>query len=143
MKGVKHIPNLRKNFILIGKLTIEGYTTIFYGDYWKFSKDVMKIAFGKKSGTLYMIVEAFCSITIVASNDNSNLWHQRGGDMSEKKAKKLCIKMGDYHIFNQLKLTYVKVAYLDSRRELAFIQVPVLRRKRSYRGPTTISSISN
>ena len=87
LKDVRHIPDLRKNLISIGQLASEGYTTTFHGDDWKISKGAMTIAHGKKSGTLYMTAGARCSITVAASNENSNIWHQRVGHMSEKGMK--------------------------------------------------------
>ena len=47
----------------------------------------MTIAHGKKSGTLYMTAGACCSVAIAAGNENSKLWHQRLGHMSEKGMK--------------------------------------------------------
>ena len=70
----------------------EGYTTIFHGDNWKISKVIMTVARGKKSGTLYMTAGARCSITVVAGNKNSNMWHQRLGHMSEKGMKIMHLK---------------------------------------------------
>jgi len=46
----------------------------------------MTIACGKKSGTLYKTTEA-CHLIAFTRNENSNLWHQRLGHMSEKGMK--------------------------------------------------------
>ena len=86
IKNVRHILDLTKNLISVSQLSSDGYTTVFHGDDWKISKGAMTIARGKKSGTLYKTTGA-CHLIAVATNENSNLWHQRLGHMSEKGMK--------------------------------------------------------
>ncbi|WVY99055.1 hypothetical protein V8G54_031206, partial [Vigna mungo] len=83
LKNVRHIPDLTKNLISVSQLANDGYTTVFHGDNWKISKGAMKIARGRKSGTLYK-TEGACHLIAVAMNENPNLWHRRLGHMSEK-----------------------------------------------------------
>ncbi|CAO2827530.1 unnamed protein product [Amaranthus hypochondriacus] len=87
LKDVKHVPDLRKNLIFVGQLAREGYTIIFQGDNWKISKGSMTVAHGKKNGTLYLTAGACYSIAVATENENSKLWHQRLGHMSEKGMK--------------------------------------------------------
>lgn len=44
LKNVRHIPDLRKNLILVGQLVSDDHTTIFHGDNWKISKGAITIA---------------------------------------------------------------------------------------------------
>ena len=84
---VKQVPHLRKNLISIGQLAREGNTIIFQGDNWKISIGLMIVVHVKKNGTLYLIARACCLIAIATENENSKLWHQRLGQMSEKGMK--------------------------------------------------------
>ena len=52
----------------------------------------MTVTRGKKSGTLYMIAYARCSIVVTVGNETYKLWHQRLGHMSEKGMKILHLK---------------------------------------------------
>ena len=47
----------------------------------------MTVAHGKKNGALYLTVKACYSIAVATENENSKLWHQRLGHMSEKGMK--------------------------------------------------------
>jgi len=53
-------------------LADDGYTKVFHGDHWKFTKGSMTIDYGKKSDTLYKTNEA-CHLIAVATNENFNL----------------------------------------------------------------------
>jgi len=86
LRNVRHFPDLTKNLIFVGQLASEGYTTVFHDDDWKISKGAMTIARGRKSGTLYKTAGAW-HLIVVATNENSNLWHKRLGHMSEKGMK--------------------------------------------------------
>ena len=47
----------------------------------------MTVAHGKNNGTLYLTAGACYSIAVLSENENSKLWHQRLGHMSEKGMK--------------------------------------------------------
>ncbi|KAE8730942.1 Major allergen Pru ar 1 [Hibiscus syriacus] len=49
LKGVRHIPGLKRNLISVGQLDGEGYNTTFSGCEWKIIKGALVIARGKKT----------------------------------------------------------------------------------------------
>jgi hypothetical protein len=54
LKEVRHVPDLRKNLISIGKLASEVCISIFTDKMWKAIKGSLVIAKGEKVGTLYL-----------------------------------------------------------------------------------------
>ena len=54
LKEVRHVPDLKKNLISIGKLGGEFCVTNFTNKTWKVTKGVLVIAKGEKVGTLYL-----------------------------------------------------------------------------------------
>ena len=94
-KKVRHVPNLRKNLILIGKLESEGCISIFTDKTWKVIKGSLVIAKGEKVGTLYLCTRnTDSSISLASTRVDTTLWHHRLGHMSEKGMqilqKKIC-----------------------------------------------------
>ena len=53
----------------------------------RFQRGAMIVAHGKKNGTLYLTGGACYSIAVATENENSKLWHQSLGHMSEKGIK--------------------------------------------------------
>ncbi|KAE8705357.1 hypothetical protein F3Y22_tig00110429pilonHSYRG00830 [Hibiscus syriacus] len=92
LKGVRHIPGLKRNLISVRQLDGEGYSTTFSGCEWKITKGVLVIAHGKKTGTLYITSNLENIIAAADADGKSNLWHQRLGHMSEKGMKTLLSK---------------------------------------------------
>ena len=89
LRGVRHIPGLKRNLISVGQLDDEGYTSTFGEGRWKISKGVMTLARGLKSGTLYMSSNSCGSISLAGDTVNAKQWHDRLGHMSEKGMKVL------------------------------------------------------
>jgi hypothetical protein len=54
LKEVRHVPDLRKILISIGKLESEGCISIFIDKVWKVTKGSLVIEKGEKVGTLYL-----------------------------------------------------------------------------------------
>ena len=52
---------LEKESYFIRQLEKDGYVITFASDAWKISRGVMTIARGKKSSTLYMTTNGYCS----------------------------------------------------------------------------------
>ncbi|PKI56333.1 hypothetical protein CRG98_023352 [Punica granatum] len=92
LRGVRHIPDLKRNLISVGQLDDEGYDLSFGSSSWKIIKGAMVVARGKKEGTLYMTVNNHDNIALVSANSDADLWHCRLGHMSEKEMKQLCSK---------------------------------------------------
>ena len=86
LKNVKHIPDIRFNFISVGRLVDEGFCNTFYGDVWKLTKGAMVVARGKKCETLYLMRANLVKdrINVVEDEDTIELWHQRLSHISEK-----------------------------------------------------------
>ncbi|KAE8707982.1 hypothetical protein F3Y22_tig00110365pilonHSYRG00123 [Hibiscus syriacus] len=92
LKGVRHIPGLKRNLIYVGQLDGEGYSTKFSSCEWNITKGILVIARGKKTGTLYVTSNLENIIAVADANGKSNLWHQRLGHMSEKGMNTLLSK---------------------------------------------------
>ena len=90
--GEGHIPNLKRNLISVGQLDDEGHATLFAGGTWKVTKGVKVLAYGKKTGTLYMTSSARDIIGVVEASTDKSLWYCRLGHMSEKGMKMLLSK---------------------------------------------------
>jgi hypothetical protein len=85
LKEVKHVPDLGKNLISIGKLASEGCISIFTDKTWKVIKGSLVIAKGEKVGTLYLCIgNTDSSISLASTEVDTTLWHHRLGHMSEK-----------------------------------------------------------
>ena len=54
LKGVGHVPDLKKNLISTGQLGCEGCVTTFTDKTWKVTKGALVIEKGEKVGTLYL-----------------------------------------------------------------------------------------
>ena len=72
LEKVRHIPELRRNLILVGQLDDEGHAILFVGSTWKVTKGARVLAHGKKTGTLYMTSSPRNTIAVAdASTDIS------------------------------------------------------------------------
>ena len=130
LKDVRHIPDLKKNLILVRQLANEGYTIVFQGDDWKISKGVMTVTQGKKSGTLYMTADARCLIAVVVGNETPKLWHQRLGHMSEKGMNIMHSK-GKLPCLHSVEIDMCEDCILGKQKRVYFQTRPKPRRKRS------------
>jgi hypothetical protein len=85
LKGARHITDMRRNLISIGKLASEGFISIFKYKAWKVTKGSLAMAKGEKVGTLYLCIGNVDSSNSLASTCmNTTLWNHRIGHMSEK-----------------------------------------------------------
>jgi len=91
LHNVRHIPALKRNLISIGQLDDEEHYTTFGDEAWKVTKDNLVVARGKKQGSLYMIADEDM-VKVTEAVNNSTLWHQRLGHMSEKGMKLMAAK---------------------------------------------------
>lgn len=147
LKDVRHIPDLRKNLISVGQLANEGHTAIFHCDEWKISKGAMVIARGKKSGTLYQTAGLSCSISVATGNDDSNMWHQRLGHMSEKGLRVMHSK-GKLAGLRSVNIDMCEDCILGKQKRVSFQKSGRTPRKEKLElvhsdvwGPTSVSSI--
>ena len=91
LHNVRHIPALKRNLISIGQLDDEGHHTTFGDGAWKVTKGNLVVARGRKRGSLYMVAEEDM-VAVAEAVNNSSLWHQRLGHMSEKGMKLMAAK---------------------------------------------------
>ncbi|RVW37940.1 Retrovirus-related Pol polyprotein from transposon TNT 1-94 [Vitis vinifera] len=92
LEKVRHIPDLRRNLISVGKLDDEGHAILFVGGTWKVTKGVRVLARGKKIGTLYITSGPRDTIAVADASTDTSLWHRRLGHMNEKEMKMLLSK---------------------------------------------------
>ena len=86
LKDVRHVPDIRLNLILIGKLDDEGFNNQFGDGKWKLCKGSLVVAKGNKSCTLYTMQAKINKGIVNALEDDSSteLWHKRLSHMSVK-----------------------------------------------------------
>ncbi|XP_068658201.1 aluminum-activated malate transporter 8-like [Aristolochia californica] len=97
LKNVRHIPNMRKNLILVGHLASEGYTTTFHGDDWKIAKGC--IGGYTKKEELYQIQEVLFNHGIrmertVASTPQHNSVAERMNITLTERARSMRMQSG-------------------------------------------------
>ena len=71
------------------QLDDSGHFVSFKGGEWKVTKKVMVIAQEKKRSTLYMTIELAHVVVVTAANDDTSLWHNKLGHMSQNGMKEL------------------------------------------------------
>ena len=93
LKGVRHVPEVKKNLISTGLLDDDGYHTTFGSQKWKINKGAMAIARGPKLDTLYSLHAGHCPHSDVnaAELPKISLWHSRLGHMSVKGMEQLAL----------------------------------------------------
>ena len=82
LEKVRHIPDLRRNLISIGRLDDEGHAILFVGGTWKVTKGARVLARGKKTGTLYMTSSRREIIVVVEASTGTSLGHRRLKNLS-------------------------------------------------------------
>jgi hypothetical protein len=87
LQKVRHIPELKKNLILVGQLDDEGHSIHFHDGKWKVSKGVRILAHGQKTNTLDMRTNNKDTIVVAVTGVDSKLWQLRLGHMSKKGMK--------------------------------------------------------
>ena len=92
LEKVRHIPDLRRNLISIGRLDDEGHAILFVGGTWKVTKGARVLARGKKTGTLYMTSSRREIIVVVEVSTGTSLWHCRLGHTSGKRDEDAIVK---------------------------------------------------
>ena len=73
LENVRHIPDLRKNLISVEQLDDEGHAILFVGGTWKVTKGARVLAYGKKTGTLYMTSSSKDTIAVADASTNTSL----------------------------------------------------------------------
>jgi hypothetical protein len=120
LKEVRHVPDLRKNLISIGKLESEGCISIFTNKAWKFTKGSLVVAKAEKVGTLYLCTGNInSSISLASTRVDTGLWHRRLGHMSEK-AMQILHKRNFFQILNKLIWISVNIVFMENRRDSDF-----------------------
>ena len=77
LKDVHHVPDIRLNPILVGRLDHEGYSSNIRNGTWKFCKGNLRMARAKKQNTLYVLHAQMCQNEVnLATNTFSELWHK-------------------------------------------------------------------
>jgi len=69
----------------------DGHHTTFGDGAWKVTKGNLVVAHGKKRGSFYMNVDEDM-VAVTEAVNNSTMWHQRLGHMSEKGIKLMAAK---------------------------------------------------
>ena len=148
LRGVRHVPGLRRNLISMGQLDGEGYYTTFSGNEWKITKGALVIARGKKTDTLYVTSNLENIVAVADADGKSNLWHQRLGHMSEKGMKTLLSKgklrdlknidvglCEDCIFGKQKKVSFTKIGKTPKAERLELVHTDVW-------GPSPVSSLA-
>jgi hypothetical protein len=148
LKEVRHVPNLRKNPISIGKLTSEGCISIFTDKVWKVTKGSLVISKGEKVGTLYLCTGNTNSyISLASTGVDTTLWNDRLGHMSEK-GMQILHKINLLPYFKQIDLDFCEHCVYGKQKRVIFLRVG--KEKKSERlefvhrnvwGPTHVSSL--
>ena len=73
LEKVRHIPDLRRNLISVEQLDDERHAILFVGGTWKVTKGVRVLAYGKKTGTLYMTSSLRDTIAVTKVSTNISL----------------------------------------------------------------------
>ncbi|XP_028098185.1 uncharacterized protein LOC114297905 [Camellia sinensis] len=92
IQNVRHMPGLKRNLIYVGQLDNEGHVVTSMGSLWKITKGAMVVTHDKKEGTLYTTINNRDAVAVAGEKEDSNLWHQRLGYMSQKGMKVLASK---------------------------------------------------
>ena len=108
--------------ISIGQLDDNGYFISFKGGEWKVTKKVMIIAQEKKRSTLYMIIELAHVVVVTAANDDTSLWHNKLGHISQKRMKKLLSK-GKLPELKNVHFDMCESYIMGKQKKLIFLQV--------------------
>jgi hypothetical protein len=88
--NVRHVPNLKKNFISLDTLKALGCKYTVEGGVMKVSKGALVVMKGCGSGSLYFLQETIVIGSVVVSTSTlpdfniTKLWHTHLGCMSEK-----------------------------------------------------------
>ena len=88
LNDVRHVPNLKKNFIFLGVLDVSGYRITLEGGNLKIACGALVAIEGTRRGSIYYLNETtIIGHVAVASSkeqDISKLWHMRLGHAGEK-----------------------------------------------------------
>jgi hypothetical protein len=121
LQKVRHVLELKRNLISIGKLDIEGHAILFVGGTWKITKGAMVVAQGNKTGTLYMTTSPRDTIAVVEAGTNTNLWHRRLGHMSETGMKVLLSK-GKLPELKSIEFDICESCILGKQKKVSFLK---------------------
>jgi hypothetical protein len=148
LKEVRHVPDLRKNLISIGKLESEGCISIFTDKVWKVTKGSLVISKGEKVGTLYLCIgNTDSSISLSSIRVDTSLWHHRLGHMSEK-GMQILQKKNLLPDLKQIDLDFCEHCVYGKQKRVRFLRVEKEKKSESLElvhtdvwGPTQVSSL--
>ena len=90
LREVCHIPEVRLNLILVGRLDDEGYEGSIRNGTMKFCKGNLIVARAWKTNTLYFMHAQICREEVNVAADNAGeLWHKRLSHMNQKGMRRL------------------------------------------------------
>ena len=90
LREVCHIPEVRLNLILVGRLDDEGYEGSIRNDTMKFCNGSLIVARARKINTLYLMHDRISKEEVnVAVDTAGELWHKRLCHMSQKGMRRL------------------------------------------------------
>ena len=122
LKNVRFVPKLSKQLISVSQLDDEGIQASFGSGSWKITKGVRIVARGQKNGTLYLTDESNLFATI-STAENSTLWHNRMGHISEKGLKVL-VKNDKFPKMNWDEMETCEDCILGKQRRVSFSKSP-------------------
>jgi hypothetical protein len=123
LKEVRHVPDLRKNLISIGKLASEDCISIFIDKTWKVIKGSLVIEKGEKVGTLYLCTgNTNSSISLASTGVDSTLWHHRLGHMSEN-GMHILHKINLFLDLKQIDLDFCDHCVYGKHKRVRFLRV--------------------
>jgi hypothetical protein len=123
LKEVRHVPDLWKNMISIGRLESEGCISIFTDKVWKVTKGSLVITKGEKVGTLYLCTgNTNSSIYLASTGVDTTLWHHRLGHMSEK-GMQILHKINLLPDLKQIDLDFCEHCVYGKHKRVIFLRV--------------------
>ncbi|KAL6521185.1 hypothetical protein OROGR_017754 [Orobanche gracilis] len=79
LRNVKHVPDMRLNFISVGLLDDDGYFSGLGNGVWKLTRGSLIVSREKKEEKLYVTHSKVTinSVNTIDNNDTTELWHKR------------------------------------------------------------------
>ena len=82
----------------------------------------MVLAYGKKTGTLYMTSSPRDTIAVVDASTDTSLWHRRLGHMSEKGMKMLLLSKGKLPELKSIDFDMCESCILRKQKKVSFLK---------------------
>ena len=121
LKGVRHILDLRLNFLSTGILNDEGFASHFEQGMWKLVRGSLVVAKGKKCCSLYKTGMSLVQgdVNVSSPDLKVNLWHRRLGHMGEKGLEILISKIS-FPSSRVVLLALVMIVWLQTKESIFF-----------------------